>query len=218
MADEAGAVRAPRLGAALCVLASIILQLALPDRYSLGPHWITSVASVVLFVLFFIPVIGHARDLPAWLGNGAVLTVVFVITIVNLLSLAALILLILHHVEDIDGLRLLKSAVVVWISNILAFTLMYWLLDGGGPDARINSNTWHADFLFPQPVRPVDIKPNWSPNFVDYLFLAFTTATAFSPSDTAPIRTRARALMMIEATASLLTIAITAARAVNILN
>jgi hypothetical protein len=218
MADETGAIRAPRLGAALCVLAAVLMTLALPNRYTLGPVWIDTEASVVLFILFSISAIVHARRLPQWLGDGAVLTVVMVLTITNLLSLGALILLILYHVRDINAHRLLASALAVWVENLLAFALLYWLLDGGGPDARINSNTWHADFLFPQPVRPADIRPNWSPNFVDYLFLAFTTATAFGPTDTAPLTTRARALMMIEATASLLTIAITAARAVNILN
>lgn len=218
MAAQTGAIRAPRLGAAMAVLASIVVTLADKNRYTLGPHWIISAASVVLFVLFFISVIGHARDLPAWLGGGAVLTVVAVITFLNLLSLAALINLILHHVRDIDGERLLRSAVVIWIGNIIAFALLYWLVDGGGPDARINSDTWHADFAFPQPVRRVDIDPSWRPNFLDYLFLAFTTATAFSPTDTPPLTTRARMLMMIEATASLLTLAVTAARAVNLLS
>ncbi|MGB6985140.1 MAG: hypothetical protein WBD74_04090, partial [Candidatus Aquilonibacter sp.] len=74
------------------------------------------------------------------------------------------------------------------------------------------------DFVFPQPVRPADINPNWQPNFLDYLFLGFSTATAFSPTDTLPLTTRARMLMMVEAAASLMTIAITAARAVNILS
>jgi hypothetical protein len=218
MAGQAWTIRAPRLGAALCVLAAILLTLALPNRYTIGPHWIESLGSIVLFALFFISVIGHARDLPQWLGDGAVLVVVVVITVLNLLSLIALILLILHHEADIDGERLLGSAVVVWIGNILAFTLLYWLVDGGGPDARLNSDMWHADFLFPQPVRRADIDPNWRPNFPDYLFLAFTTATAFSPCDTSPLTTRARVLMMVEATASLLTLAITAARAVNLLS
>jgi hypothetical protein len=108
--------------------------------------------------------------------------------------------------------------VVIWISNVLAFSLLYWLIDGGGPDARINSNAWLADFVFPQPVRKADMEAARLPNFADYIYLGFSTATAFSTTDTLPLTTRARMLMMIEAGASLLTIAITAARAVNILS
>ena len=218
MTTQAAQKSAPRLGAAICVLASIAITLAIPNRYVFGPHWVIGAADTVLFVLFFISAIGHAKDLPRWLGDGAVFTVVVVLTVVNLLSLIALIVLILFHVKDIDGHRLLGSAVVTWVGNLLAFALLYWLLDGGGPDARINSDSWRADFVFPQPVRKADLDPNWRPNFLDYLFLAFSTATAFSPTDTPPLTTRARMLMLVEATASLLTIAITAARAVNILN
>lgn len=218
MAPLRAADRAPRLGAAFCVLASIALTVAIPNRYVLGPHWIIAVASGILLVLFFVSIVDHTHDLPTWLGDGAVLTVVVVLIALNLLSLIALIMLILFHAKDIDGHRLLGSAVVVWMGNVLAFALLYWLLDGGGPDVRFNGNAWRADFVFPQPVRQVDIDPNWQPNFLDYLFLAFSTATAFSPTDTLPLTTRARMLMMVEATASLLTIAITAARAVNILN
>ncbi|HEX8807243.1 MAG TPA: hypothetical protein VF741_09845 [Candidatus Aquilonibacter sp.] len=218
MAAPAAEKRAPRLGAALAVLASIALSLALPNRYVFGPHWIIEAADVILFVLFFISVIGHSQDLPRWLGDGAVLVVVIIVTVMNLLSLIALILLILYHVKDVNGHRLLGSAVVTWVGNVLAFAMLYWLIDGGGPDVRARSSTWHADFVFPQPARQADADPNWRPNFLDYLFLAFSTATAFSPTDTLPLTTRARMVMMIEATASFLTIAIIAARAVNILS
>ncbi len=218
MAAQSAPKRASRLGAALCVLASIALMLVIPNRYVFGPHWVIGAADIVLFILFFISIIGHAQDLPRWLGDGAVLTVVIVLTLMNLLSLIALILLILYHVKDIDAHRLLGSAIVTWVGNVLAFALLYWLLDGGGPDARINSNTWRADFVFPQPVRQADIDPNWRPAFLDYLFLAFSTATAFSPTDTPPLSTRARIVMMVEATASFVTIAVIAARAVTTLS
>ena len=190
----------------------------MPDRYVFGGGHIVPIATVVLLVVFGLSLLGRWLRMPSWLLNTTVLIAVAILLIVNILSLVKLIQLILFHVKEIDGHRLLGSSVVIWISNLLAFALLYWLIDGGGPDARINSDSWRADFVFPQPVRPADIDPNWQPNFLDYLFLGFSTATAFSPTDTLPLTTRARMLMMVEAGASLMTIAITAARAVNILS
>jgi len=202
----------------LCVLAAIAVSHAMPDRYVFGGGHIAPTATLVLLGVFALSLLGRWLRLPSWLANTTVLVVVAILLSVNILSLIKLIQLILFHVKDIDGHRLLGSSVVIWISNLLAFSLLYWLIDGGGPDARINSDRWRADFVFPQPVRPVDMNPNWQPNFLDYLFLGFSTATAFSPTDTLPLTTRARMLMMVEAAASLMTIAITAARAVNILS
>jgi hypothetical protein len=209
---------ASRLGAMVCVLAAIVVSNSMPDRYVFGGGHIAPIATLILLVVFGLSLLSRWLRLPSWLSNTTVLVVVAIMLTVNILSLIKLIQLILYHVKEIDGHRLLGSSVVVWVSNLLAFSLLYWLIDGGGPDERINSDTWHADFVFPQPVRPADINPNWQPNFLDYLFLGFSTATAFSPTDTLPLTTRARMLMMVEAAASLMTIAITAARAVNILS
>lgn len=209
---------ASRLGALVCVLVAISISYLIPDRYIFGGAWIAHTASLVIVIIFGLSLLGHWLRLPSWLGNTAVLVVVAILLTVNMLSLVKLIQLILFHVNDIDGHRLLGSSVVIWISNVLAFSLLYWLIDGGGPDDRLNSNRWCADFVFPQPVRQADVDPNWRPNFLDYLYLGFSTATAFSTTDILPLTTRARMLMMLEAAASLLTIAITAARAVNILS
>jgi hypothetical protein len=208
---------ASRVGALACVLVAIFISYLVPDRYVFGGGRITQAATLIIVIIFGLSLFAHWLRLPPWLGNTAVLVVVAILLVVNILSLVKLIQLILYHVKDIDGLRLLGSSVVIWISNVLAFSLLYWLMDGGGPDERLNSDAWHADFVFPQPVRQIDANANWRPNFLDYLYLGFTTATAFSTTDTVPLTTRARMLMMLEATASLLTIAITAARAVNIL-
>lgn len=206
------------VGASIAVIAAIVIGNAMPDRYVFGPGWVSHSATWALLVLLALKIFGRRRGIPTWLNEGAVLVIVCIILTINLLSLIRLIQLILYHVKDIDGLRLLGSSVVIWATNVIAFALLYWQLDGGGPDARINSDDWHADFAFPQPVRPADVNPNWQPNFMDYFFLSFTTSTAFSPTDTPPLTTRARTFMLIESAASLLTIAITAARAVNILS
>jgi hypothetical protein len=106
---------------------------------------------------------------------------------------------------------------VVWVSNVLIFSLLYWRIDRGGPEARANNAGTRPDWLFPQPGAPEDAPPDWRPTFVDYLFLGFSTATAFSPTDALPLTSRAKMLMMLESTMSLGTIVVVAARAINIL-
>jgi hypothetical protein len=120
--------------------------------------------------------------------------------------------------REIDPRILLRSAVALWVTNILVFALWYWRLDAGGPHER-ERVPGHKEgaFLFPQMNPGVASDPNWSPNFVDYLFLAFNTSTALSPADTPPLSRWAKILMMIQATISLAVVALLAARAVNIL-
>jgi len=114
------------------------------------------------------------------------------------------------------GLQLLTSSIAVWAQNVLAFSLAYWRVDRGGPEARANHTSTKHDWLFPQE-GATENAPDWRPTFVDYLFLAFCTATAFSPTDALPLTSRAKLLMMLESIISLVTIIAVAARAINIL-
>ncbi|HAR96504.1 MAG TPA: hypothetical protein DCR97_11165, partial [Deltaproteobacteria bacterium] len=134
---------------------------------------------------------------------------------------ATLIGAILHPSEGIGGLQLLASSISVWVSNVFVFSLLYWQIDRGGPEARVrgagNAGT-RPDWLFPQEGAPAeDVPPGWKPAFVDYLFLGYSTATAFSTTDVMPLTSRAKLLMMLESTISLATIVVVAARAINIL-
>jgi len=120
-------------------------------------------------------------------------------------------------------IALLRSATAIWFSNILVFSLWYWRLDAGGPHGR-DARRGHSAgaFLFPQMIMLPDAKAaagqeTWSPNFLDYLFLAFNTSTAFSPTDTAALARWGKVLMMLQSIISLTVLAILAARAVNIL-
>ncbi|HEY9648016.1 MAG TPA: hypothetical protein V6C88_16695, partial [Chroococcidiopsis sp.] len=115
------------------------------------------------------------------------------------------------------GLELLSSSVGIWITNVLTFSLLYWQVDRGGPETRINAIGRRPDWLFPQTGAPEDAPPNWRPTFIDYLFLAFSTATAFSPTDALPLTSRAKIMMMLESIISLATIVVVASRAINIL-
>ncbi len=197
------------------MLVLISLYLALPERLTLGPIWLIPALALSLLVPAIISHRAGRPNLNFVLG----IALLAVITAAEIWSLSIL----------IGGLptkrqppaELLRSAAALWFSNILVFASWYWRLDAGGThqrDQRI-SHTKGA-FLFPQMTLPPDsklVKPNWKPDFIDYLFLAFNTSTAFSPTD-APVLSRwAKLLMMIQSAISLGTIAILAARAINIL-
>ena len=113
------------------------------------------------------------------------------------------------------GFVLIYSGLLLYAFNILVFALWYWAIDGGGPEQRRKSDRQAADFLFPQQMGGLD--ENWAPQFFDYLYLAFTAATAFSPTDTMPLSHRAKFLMMIESVFALILIGFVVSRAINII-
>ena len=112
---------------------------------------------------------------------------------------------------------MLVDALNIWVTNIIIYALWYWNIDRGGPPRSGFSDSVAADFLFPQMTLSTPRAANWAPGFIDYLYLSFTNATAFSPTDTMPLTARAKILMTVEAIVSLLTVVLVAARAVNIL-
>ena len=112
---------------------------------------------------------------------------------------------------------LLRDAALIWVANVLTFALWYWEIDGGGPAKRHRDGYASRDFVFPQVTIGLATDAPWYPGFVDYLFLAFNTSTAFSPMDTAVLSARAKILMMLQAMLSLLVLAVLAARAINTL-
>ncbi|MDB5485401.1 MAG: hypothetical protein JWR73_411 [Tardiphaga sp.] len=118
-----------------------------------------------------------------------------------------------------SGRTLLLDAINIWVTNVVVFALWFWTLDRGGPSSRGLVAPHLCDFVFTQQALGSDSKgfADWSPGFVDYLFLAYTNATAFSPADTFPLTPRAKLLMMAESFISLITIALVASRAVGIL-
>ena len=206
--------KVPHWPAIIAILADACLYLALPPALSVGPPWL--LLAVVVFLLIPI-VIAH------WRGNMGitrVLTLVAngVITAAMIASLGFLIEGLPKHREASEAL--LRSAVGLWLTNILVFALWYWRLDGGGPHERARAKGMpNSAFLFPQMLQQEGGKTrgDWSPQFVDYLFLAFNTSTAFSPTDTAVLSRGAKLGMMAQALVSLAIIVLIAARAVNIL-
>ena len=101
-----------------------------------------------------------------------------------------------------DPSQLLASGAIVWLGNNLAFGLLYWLMDGGGPTAR-SRNPVPVDFAFTQQLSPELAPPGWRPVFLDYLHLGFTNATAFSPADVMPLTHRAKYSMLVQSTVAI---------------
>ncbi len=204
-------IREPRWPAFVAMLAAACLYWALPERLSLGPSWLLF---AIIFVLLIPTAVSHYRGL---YSTARILVFVAnsIITLAMVASLAFLITGLPQHAEPPK--TLLRSATALWFTNILVFALWYWKLDAGGPTGRDRMRgSVKSSFLFPQMVNQKG-PTTWSPEFVDYLFLAFNTSTAFSPTDTAVLSRWAKLGMMLQALISLSIVALLAARAVNIL-
>ena len=207
----------PRWPAMLALLAVGGLRLALPESLSAGPAWLL----IAVVAALMIPTVWARYREMDMLNKmlGYVLT--SIVTLDMVWSLYLLIAALPSKKEAPQDL--LRSAAALWLANILVFASWYWRLDAGGPRARELRGV-HTDgaFLFPQMVLDQQAKREmgeqcWSPGFVDYLFLAFNTSTAFSPTDSPVLSRWAKLLMMVQALISFATVALLAARAVNIL-
>ncbi len=208
----------PRWPVALAILAVIFLLAVLPGRIRLLPLWVTY--AIGLAVLIPIGAVGLTAAKPAWLRIERIVTLLFFVvsTVVTLANLGNLVGAMINRSTEIGGLQLLASSVAVWVTNVLMFSLLYWQIDRGGPDARVNDASARPDWLFPQEGAPVeDVPRGWEPTFIDYLYLGYSTATAFSTTDAMPLTARAKLLMMLESTIALITIVVVASRAINIL-
>ena len=207
----------PRWPATIAITAVGLLNMILPEPLSAGPFWLLLAIVIVLMV----PLILTHRLGRFALNQKLGYVLLGVVTAFLVYSVCALILAMTEHRETPQ--RLLLSAAILWFSNILLFASWYWRLDGGGPHARaIRPGHTHGAFLFPQMTMGEAERRhagfgNWRPGFVDYLFLAFNTSTAFSPTDVPVLSRWAKIMMMVQSVISLATIALLAARAVNIL-
>jgi hypothetical protein len=207
----------PRWPVVVAILAVLSLQALLPDRIRAFPSWVPFLLAIILIIPMVVLTLTSAKA--RWLRiENIVILVFFMIGGLALVkSLGYLLSTMVRHSSEVTGLQLLSSSIVVWTSNVLFFSLAYWRLDRGGPEHRVNREDITPDWIFPQQGVPDYLPPDWHPTFVDYLFLAFGTATAFSATDDLPLTARAKLLMMLESVFSLVTIITVAARAINIL-
>jgi hypothetical protein len=219
--------------ARIAILVVILLQLGFVNDLTLGPRWLAPSFEFALLIVLSVGTAwtqkraAGATTSDHWLQvgkarRGVRVLAVGLTAIVTLMNLGAL----GHLIEAIlaghaaAGRTLLLDSVNIWLTNVVIFALWYWTLDRGGPAGRGLVKHPQIDFLFTQQQSVLQNPEwaNWSPGFIDYLFLAFTNATAFSPADAFPLTARAKLLMMAEASISLTTIAIVASRAVGILS
>jgi hypothetical protein len=201
---------------AIIVVAS--LHVALPARYRIQPTWLLPAVLLALLAALIIGDPGRIDRQKAWLRiiTGAVIAV---ITVANLLAAARLVVEILTNNKLFANHPggLLAAGAVIWATNVIAFGLWYWDLDRGGAAARAHHPYDNPAFVFPEMQNKDYVPATWVPRFVDYLALAFWTATAISPTDISAIRPWAKLLMMLEASGSIVLAALVIARAINVL-
>lgn len=213
----------PRWHAALAVLAALILYVTLPQKIIVGPLWLMPL--LVSLVLIPLLVISPHRHQESKIQRSMSIFTVVLLNAFNIGTIVTLFvqLLSVHHRRPIAGEQLLLAAVEIWLTNVIVYGLWFWEIDGRGPDVRAHANGTQqprrADFLFPQMGLDPEVRErlDWKPRVLDYIFLSFTNATAFSPADTFPLTHTAKTLMMLEALTSLVTIAVIAGRAISIL-
>lgn len=203
---------------AIIAIASVIaLQYAIPDRYTIVPRW-PLIALEILLLLVLLAVNPLKPSRYSYLSTWAARGLIAAITLDNTASAMVLDYRILTGGVGDDVAVLLGSGGAIYITNIIAFGVWYWLLDRGGPLARLGGEQHYPDFLFPQMSDPDHAQPDWRPTFIDYLYVAFTNAVAFSPTDTMPMARWAKLMMAVQSLVALTTIALVFTRAVSLLN
>jgi hypothetical protein len=202
---------------AVAVLAVIVLTLLLPHSLVTRPRWGVPLVEALLLVA---AIIGD----PGKIDRRSRTVRIVSVTLIALLVATTLWCTAQLIVELIQGGpatgaagTLLAAGGIVWLSNCLAFGLLYWELDSGGPAVRAHGLPAHPDFAFPQQLNPELAPRDWRPRFVDYMYLGFTSATAFSPTDAMPLRAWNKIAMMTQSTISLILLGLVVARAVNVL-
>jgi uncharacterized membrane protein len=201
----------PRWPAAVALLAVGALYGVLSDGLTLGPRaFLLGLMAVLLIPLLSAHLRGNHR-----LARG------FAFGVIGLVTVAVVASVFLLVSSSLGGRTsapvLLQDAALLWVINVATFAVWYWEIDGGGPDQRRRESHHSEDFLLPQMNFDDKTARAWSPGFLDYLFLAFNTSTAFSPTDTAFLSRRAKVLMMVQALLSLLILAVLVSRAINAL-
>lgn len=205
-----------RLPIIVAILVVVGAQLIVRPKYGLHPRWLAPVLEVLLLaVLTALNPIRMTRA--SRLGKFLSLAMVAAITVDNVVSATLLDAAIVRGTVGSDAVALLSSGAAIYVTNVIAFGFWFWEIDRGGPFARAAGFTPHPDFLFPQMTSPHFAPDDWEPRFLDYLYVSFTNAVAFSPTDTMPLTRKVKSLMTLQSAVALSTTALVIARAVNVL-
>ena len=204
----------PHWPASLAFLACVLLYVLLPNRLIIGPRWV--IPGLILLVLVPLSLRHHRRpDDSPWVRR-LTLALITLITVANVTSMVLLVRRLLDASVS-QGRPLIFSAVSVWLTNVIVYGVWFWEVDRGGPTQRATGRTGDFDLQFPQMENPEYAPKDWRPKFTDYLYTSFANGTSFAPADSMPLTRRMKTLFLTESLVSFITIAVVAARAVNIL-
>jgi uncharacterized membrane protein len=206
----------PRWPMAAAVLAAILLQVGTPHRGRLQVWWLFPLLESVLLVIVILRDPGRI-DRRTRQARRSTIVLLAVMTIGTMGGVVVLIYDILVSVEKVNATDLLGRGAAIWVTNIIVFSLWYWELDRGGPAERAAGSGVPPSFAFPENAMPEFAEAGWRPKYPDYLYLAYTNATAFSPTDTLPVRTWAKMTLLLQSAVSLVTAILVIARAINVL-
>ena len=216
-AKEPRVVGEARWPMAFAVVAVIAMTLLLPHTLVARPRWGVPLVEGLLLLAVIIADPGKI-DLVSRRARGLSITLIALLVATTLWCTTQLIVeLIRGGPATQSGGALLAAGGLVWLSNCISFGLLYWELDSGGPAVRAHGLPAHPDFAFPQQLNPELAPEHWRPRFVDYMYLGFTSATAFSPTDAMPLRAWNKLAMMVQSAISLVLLGLVIARAVNVL-
>jgi uncharacterized membrane protein len=206
----------PRWPMALAVLTAAIMQVIVPHRGRLPGWWLFPVVEVVMLVFIVIADPGRI-DRDSKRLRSLTILLIAVMTVVNSLGAILLMYDIIATVQGITSTNLLGRGALIWVTNVIVFSLWYWEFDRGGPAKRAARLSIRPSLAFPEDAFPEIAPEGWEPSYPDYLYLSFTNSTAFSPTDTLPLKVWVKMTMMLQAVVSLATAILVIARAVNVL-
>lgn len=205
-----------RLPVAIAMVAAIALQIVLPERLVFHPSWLLPALEGALLIGLVVSNPLRINRSSQLLRAGSI-ALIALISVANAWSAAFLVWGLISGRGSSDALTLLGSGAAIYLTNIIVFGLWYWEYDRGGPAARARGDDPYPDFLFPQMDKRRLAPPNWAPTILDYLYVSFTNATAFSPTDVMPLSRGAKGIMCVQSCIALITVALVVARAVNVL-
>jgi len=208
---------------ALAVVGAILLQIGTPHKGRVPGWWVFPAIEFLLLIALIIRDPGRIDRR----SRGARRVTVALISVMTIGTLAGVAILMFDIVtgergfltggQEVDATDLLGRGAALWFTNVIVFSLWYWEFDRGGPAARAADSGVPPSFAFPENATPELAPQGWRPRYPDYLYLAFTNATAFSPTDTLPVRTWAKMAMLLQSLISLVTAILVIARAINVL-
>ncbi|MDA8271727.1 MAG: hypothetical protein M0Z39_10090 [Actinomycetota bacterium] len=205
-----------RLPATVAILLSAVIYSLLPAKLIFGPRYVLPVLELIILIPIAVSnpmkITKESRNL-----RGLSFLMIGLVNLANAINLALLCYRLVAG-GSTSGRSLIYASGAIWVTNVLIFGLWFWELDRGGPYARCSNLRRNPDFLFPQMSNPETARKKWVPTYMDYLYVSFTNALAFSPTDTMPLTPMAKFLMLTQSLVSVITVVLVAARAVNILH